>query len=411
MACSADAEALIAHDWPVGVIDSGASYLRVELDRLEMPVPRGDLAIAGRARRCWCRSRAAPANRSARWCSDSIRIDPTTRTFRGFAQLIAGQIAGRVVECRGTGIRAAQGRPDLDEFARPDGGGRRRRHLPLGQPVLDSQVLGHPPDEVIGRSFLDFVHPDDAALTQSGHETATLTQHLTAFENRYLSQVWRDQMAVLEHQRRERSGLRLWPRHHRREGAGRGAECRRRAVAAVAEDGSDRPAHRRHRARLQQHAGGRDRSARTAGAAGSPSRSACGAPLYRCGDGRRPPRGGADPAAAGLLARSSRCSRSRSTPTSWSPKCPSCCGARSAATIRLETVLAGGLWRVHADPNQLESALLNLAVNARDAMPDGGRLTIETAERASRRGLRAGEFGVAAGPVCDDRGHRHRHAA
>ncbi len=47
-------------------------------------------------------------------------------------------------------------------------------------------------------------------------------------------------------------------------------------------------------------------------------------------------------------------------------------------TVTVETVLAGGLWKIAVDPNQLENAILNLAVNARDAMPNGGRLTIET---------------------------------
>ena len=46
--------------------------------------------------------------------------------------------------------------------------------------------------------------------------------------------------------------------------------------------------------------------------------------------------------------------------------------------IRIETVSAAGLWLTHADAHQLESAILNIAINARDAMPDGGRLTIET---------------------------------
>lgn len=48
-------------------------------------------------------------------------------------------------------------------------------------------------------------------------------------------------------------------------------------------------------------------------------------------------------------------------------------------TISLQTKLADGLWSAYADPNELENALLNLAVNARDAMPNGGRLSIETA--------------------------------
>ena len=49
--------------------------------------------------------------------------------------------------------------------------------------------------------------------------------------------------------------------------------------------------------------------------------------------------------------------------------------------IELERVAAVGLWNVHADPSQLENALLNLCINARDAMPEGGKLVIETANR------------------------------
>jgi len=67
-------------------------------------------------------------------------------------------------------------------------------------------------------------------------------------------------------------------------------------------------------------------------------------------------------------------------------------------TVEIEVVGAGGLWTTLVDPNQLENALLNLCINARDAMPDGGRITIETANKwlddkaAADRDLPPGQY-------------------
>ena len=66
--------------------------------------------------------------------------------------------------------------------------------------------------------------------------------------------------------------------------------------------------------------------------------------------------------------------------------------------IAVETIAAGGLWTALVDVNQLENAILNLCINARDAMPDGGRITIETGnkwldERTAReRNLTPGQY-------------------
>jgi two-component system, NtrC family, sensor kinase len=49
-----------------------------------------------------------------------------------------------------------------------------------------------------------------------------------------------------------------------------------------------------------------------------------------------------------------------------------------SATFELDVVNSGGLWQIEADPTQLEATILNLALNSRDAMPNGGKLTIET---------------------------------
>lgn len=67
-------------------------------------------------------------------------------------------------------------------------------------------------------------------------------------------------------------------------------------------------------------------------------------------------------------------------------------------SVQIETVLAAGLWRCFCDGNQLENAILNLCINARDAMGEGGRITIETAntwvdERsAAERDMPSGQY-------------------
>ncbi len=76
--------------------------------------------------------------------------------------------------------------------------------------------------------------------------------------------------------------------------------------------------------------------------------------------------------------------------------------------IALETISGAGLWKVEADVSELESTLLNLALNARDAMPDGGKLTIETSNAYLDDEYCRQHDGRQPRPIRADRGDRQR---
>ncbi|RAI60054.1 hybrid sensor histidine kinase/response regulator [Roseicella frigidaeris] len=259
------------------------------------------------------------------------------------------------------------------------------------------EILGHAPESLIGRHFRDIIWPEDAALTEGVVAAAAAGQDLTGFENRY----------------RHQDGTPRWISwHSSAEGEdifayGRDITAEKGRAQALAE-AEERLRQAQKMEAVGQLTGGiaHDFNNLLTGIVGSLQMI-----QTRIAQGRvdgldryiLAARGAADRAAA-LTHRLLAFSRRQTLDPRPLQINRLVAGMEElirrtvGPAIALEVVASGGLWTTLVDANQLENALLNLCINARDAMPEGGRLTIETANRwfddrtARGHDLRPGQY-------------------
>jgi PAS domain S-box-containing protein len=257
-------------------------------------------------------------------------------------------------------------------------------------------ILGYEPSQIVGRNFAEFVWPEDIDRSRATHETA-VQQNLTNFENRFRHQDgtprWISWQTTLEdgliyaygrHITAEKENLKALRRTEEQLRQAQKMEAVGQLTGGIAHDfnnlltgiiGSlDILNIRIAQAKFDQL----ERYIATAQAA---SKRAAALTHRLLAFSRRQT---LDPKTANinrLIGGMEELIRRTVGPQ-----------------ITVETVAATGLWNVFADVHQIENSLLNLCINARDAMPDGGRLTIETAnrwldERAARdRDLPPGQY-------------------
>jgi len=255
-------------------------------------------------------------------------------------------------------------------------------------------ILGWTPEEMIGKTVFDFVIPDDEGITNRALERAR-TDALPTVENRYRHKDggfrWMSWVAAPENERIYASGRHITAEKERQAELDQAREALRQAqkmeavgqlTGGIAHDFNNM---------LAVVIGSLDLLGRR-----TPSDDA---------RSRRYIDAAADGARRAALLTQRLLAFSRQQPLQPEPiEVNRLVGGMSelirgalGSDIRFETVLAAGGWRTHADPNQLENVLLNLAVNARDAMPDGGRLTVETQNAHIDARYAAAHVGVPAG--------------
>jgi PAS domain S-box-containing protein len=338
----------------------------------------------------WHLARAIPIydadGKISRWIGTNTDIDDERRTSNSLAKLNA-TLEQRVAEEAAERDRLWQTSQDLLVVVDPDG------TFKSANPAWET-VLGWQPDEVIGKNHLDFVYPEDRPNSQVAFDEA-LVAPLPAFENRCLhkdgSFRWISWIATSE------SDLVY--------ATGRNTTAEKEAGAQL-QLAQEALRQSQKMEAVGQLTGGiaHDFNNMLAVVVGSlellgrrlPGTDAR-AQRYLCA--------AADAARRGSILTQRLLAFSRQTPLEPEPVDANKLVAGMSdllrhsigVDVRLETVLAGGLWRTHVDPNQLENVILNLSVNARDAMPEGGRLTIETQNAHLDERYAAAHPGVAAG--------------
>jgi PAS domain S-box-containing protein len=238
-------------------------------------------------------------------------------------------------------------------------------------------VLGYEPNEMVGRSFLDFIWPDDAASTRGALDRAVQRDDLTNFENRY----------------RHKDGTPRWLSWSA-SAEGDLVYAYGRHITAEKEQAE---VLRLVEARLRQAQKMEAVGQLTSGLAHDFNNLLMGISgslellKMRLAQGRTVDLDHyieAAQSSAGRAARLTHRLLAFSRQQTLEPKptqanrliagMADLIGRTIGPAIQLITKLDEGLWPTLCDPNQLENALLNLCINARDAMPDGGQLTIHT---------------------------------
>ena len=325
-----------------------------------------------------------PNGKIDRWIGTNTDIEDQKATAEALAELNATleqQVAQRTAELN----RVWQNAQDLLVVIDPDG-----RFQAVSPSV--KAILGYDPAELLGRALFDFVFPEDQTATQAALDQAL---HLKPFENRYLHKDggyrWLSWIATPE------AGLIY--------ATGRHITAEKEAALELAATQEALRQSQKMEA-VGQLTGGiaHDFNNMLAVVIGSLDLL-----RRRIGEGDARAKRYADAATDGARRAALLTQRllafSRQQPLQPKPidlnhlvsGMSDLLRHSLGAEVRLETVLAGGLWRTHADPNQLENVILNLAVNGRDAMPEGGRLTIETQNAHLDARYAAAHLGVPAG--------------